>query len=58
MHLWGFGWGPGAPCLTLSSCQAPYHKVLLFARFTSFWIKTMTRSVRMCWTCSSAAGPR
>lgn len=49
---------PGAPHLPAPCHQAPHREVLLFARFTSFWIKTMTRSVRMCWTCSSAAGPR
>ena len=39
---------PGAPHLLLPCRQAPHREVLLFTRFTSFWIKTMTRSVRMC----------
>lgn len=46
---------PGSPS---PRHQAPHSEVLIFTRFTSFWTKTMTRSVRMCWTCSSAAGPR
>lgn len=33
---------------TLPGHWAPHRQVLLFARFTSFWIKTTTRSVRMC----------
>ena len=55
-------WGPHLPAWSsfpaLLCHQVPHREVFLFARFTSFWIKTTTRSVRMCWTFSSAAGPR